>query len=561
MDILKKHWRLFRDLSPSYSLSKVYEAVPSDEQEGSPIWRTRVSSTGQGDSQIHASPPVGTPMTNLSLPSDRFSIQRSPGSHHRSSISTAGILTTAMLINALRFLRPSFYSRHGVNNKPYKIQPTAYLNGVRGFAALCVYFQHYLVKYFKFLDNGYLSKPEETRYLQLPFIRLIFTGRFMVANFFILSGFVLSCKPLRLLRKRDPSLLDCLASSVFRRVPRLFLPLIPPMVVTALCNYNHWYVDQPEGRAIDPNAKYPGLLNRLSEEFGLFTHIINPFTWGTYHPSYTPHMWTLPMEFRGSMVVFLSLLCLCKTKVALRMFLLTGFACYCLQTAHWDTFLFVSGILLAEFHLIKKDSTYCLENFLQFINIHNKETTKYITILSHIFWSLVFFFGLFIGSWPCNNASTTPGYITLDLLTPKHYNSEELHGYFWYSIAAVMIMMALENFPILQRPFATPLATYLGDISFAFYIIHWTFLWTMGRLITNETIVLFGKHWGFLIGSLIVIPMTICIADVYWRMFDIGSVTFSRWLWIKCSISESHVTASRTLEMQTDTASTPIAYP
>lgn len=551
MDTLKKHLmhlRPFRHLSASYSPSKVYEAVPPDEHEGSPIWPTR-----QADSQIHAS---------SSLPTDRFLTQRSPESHHRFSISTAGILTTAMLMNALRFLRPSFlYSGHGVNNKPHKIQPTTYLNGVRGFAALCVFFQHYLVKYFKFLDNGYLSKPEETRYLQLPFIRLIFTGRFMVANFFILSGFVLSCKPLRLLRKRDPSLLDCLASSVFRRVPRLFLPLIPPMVVTAFCNYNHWYVDQPEARPIDPNAHYPDLLNRLSEEFGIFAQIINPFSSGFYHPSYTPHMWTLPMEFRGSMVVFLSLLCLSKSKVAMRVLLLTGFAYYCLQTGHWDTFLFVSGILLAEYHLIKKDAAYCLEDFLQFINIHNKETAKYVAIISHIFWSLVFSFGLFIGSWPCNNASTTPGFATLDLHTPRHYHSEELRGYFWYSIAAVMIMMSFENLPILQRPFTTPLARYLGDISFAFYIIHWTVLWTIGRMITNETMALFGKYWGFAIGALIVMPMTICIADVYWRMFDIGSVTFSKWLWIKCSISESHVTASRTLEMQAVTASTPIAYP
>jgi peptidoglycan/LPS O-acetylase OafA/YrhL len=545
MDTLKKHlmhWRLFRDLSPSYSLSKVYEAVPSDEQEGSPIWRTRLSSTGQGDSQIHASSPVG--------------------SHHRSSIFTAGILSTAMLMNALRFLRPSFlYSRQGVNNKPYKIQPTTYLNGVRGFAALCVYFQHYLVKYFKFLDNGYLSKPEESRFLQLPFIRLIFTGRFMVANFFILSGFVLSCKPLRLIRKRDSSLFDCLASSVFRRTPRLFLPLIPPMVVTAFCNYHHWYVDQPEAKPVDPNAQHPDLFNRLSEEFGIFAQIVNPFSWGTYHPSYTPHMWTLPMEFRGSMVVFLSLLCLSKTKVTIRMLLLTGFAYYCLQTAHWDTFLFVSGILLAEFHLIKRDTSISLEDFLQFINIHNKETTRYVTIMSHVFWSLVFIFALFIGSWPCDKASVTPGYVSLDLLTPQHYNSEELHGYFWYSIAAVMIMMAFENYPILQRPFATPLARYLGDISFAFYIIHWTFLWTIGRMITNETIALFGKNFGFAVGAVIVIPINICVADVYWRMFDIGSVTFSRWLWIKCSLSESHVAAPRALEMQTDTTSTHNAYP
>jgi peptidoglycan/LPS O-acetylase OafA/YrhL len=565
MGFLKKHlmnWGLFGDLSLAYSPSKVYEAIPLDEHEGSPTWRTRASSTGPGDAQTHGSSPDGTPIINLSLPTDRFSIQGSPESHSRPSMYTAGILTTTMLMNALRFLRPSFlYSSHGGGNKPYKIQPTTYLNGVRGFAALCVCFQHYLVKYNKFLDNGYLSGPDETRILQLPFIRLIFTGRFMVANFFILSGFVLSCKPLRLVRKRDPALLECLASSVFRRVPRLFLPLVATMVVTAFCTYAHWYNDEPEYRPLDPNREYPDLLGRLSEEFGNFEQLVNPFSWGNTHPRHTPHMWTLPMEFRGSMIVFLSILCLSKAKVAMRVLLLAGFACYCLQTTHWDTFLFVSGTLLAEFHLIQKDTGYSLADFLQLVNIHNKEATRFVTIMSPIFWSLVFLFGLYLGSWPCNNAAATPGLVTLDLLTPQHYNGEELHGYFWYSIAAVMIMMAFENFPALQRPFTTPLARYLGDISFSFYIIHWTFLWTVGRVITNETIALFGKYWGFAFGAIIVIPMAICIADVYWRMFDVGSVTFAKWFWTKCSISEPHVTTSRTLDMQTNTTSTIIAHP
>lgn len=564
MEPLKKHLtqsRLFRDLASSLAPGKAYEAVPSGDHEGSLMWRTSASSTGHGDAHVQMSSPVGVPMLNLSLPTDGYLGQRSQESHQRSPVATVGILVMAVLMSVLRFLRPSFLSsRHGGGSKPHKIQPTAYLNGVRGVAALCVFFQHYLVKYFKFLDNGYLSKPEESRYLQLPFVRLIFTGRFMVANFFILSGFVLSCKPLRLIRKRDPALLDCLASSVFRRVPRLFLPLIPPLVVSAICNYNHWYNDEAYDRPVDPNVQYPDLFNRLSEEYGYFTQLIDPFSWGSYHPKHTPHMWTLPMEFRGSMVVFLLLLCLSKTKAAMRVLLLAAFAYYCLQTAHWDTFLFVSGILLAEFHLVQKDAGYCLEDFLQLINIHNKETTKLVTVISRVFWSLVFVFGLFIGSWPCNNASATPGLVTLDLLTPQRYNSEELHGYFWYSLAAIMIMLALENLPILQRPFASPLARYLGDISFAFYIIHWTFIWTIGRLITNETIVLFGSHFGFAIGALFVIPITICIADVYWRMFDMGAVTFSRWLWIKCSLSESHVTPPKTLEMPNDTTSKVVAY-
>jgi peptidoglycan/LPS O-acetylase OafA/YrhL len=505
MDVLKQQLVQWKVLDPT----EAYEVVPMCEQDDEQPWRPTVSAIGQGDSQTTVPQP-----------------------------KSAGLISASMFMTFLRFFRPSFIpSRHGHNYKSPKLLPTTYLNGVRGFAAFCVYLQHYLVKYFKWLDNGYLSTPQDNVFLQMPFIRLIFTGRFMVGNFFILSGFVLAMKPLKLIRKRDyPSLLDCLASSVFRRWPRLFLPLIPPMFFTAFATYFHWYHPQPDPQwIIDPAAQFPTVFERITEEYDWYLSLVNPFTWAVYQPRNTPHMWTLPMEFRGSMVVFLGCLCLSKTKSSVRVFCFAAFAWYCLATAHWDTFLFVCGILLAEFHLIRKDAG--IDDFLQLLNVNKSHT---ITVLSRTFWALVAILALFIGSWPCNHAATTPGLIgALDSLTPSRYgNTEEQHGYFWYSLAACMLMMALENFPMLQRPFASRFAIYLGDISFAFYIIHWTFLWTIGRVITNATIASFGEHLGFALGAVICIPLTICMADVYWRSFDNGSVNFARWVWVKCAVAE-----------------------
>jgi hypothetical protein len=42
---------------------------------------------------------------------------------------------------------------------------------------------------------------------------------------------------------------------------------------------------------------------------------------------------------------------------------------------------------------------------------------------------------------------------------------------FWESIAAVMMLIALENFTPLQRPFISRLAKYLGNVSFSLYIV------------------------------------------------------------------------------------------
>jgi peptidoglycan/LPS O-acetylase OafA/YrhL len=58
----------------------------------------------------------------------------------------------------------------------------------------------------------------------------------MVATFFILSGFVLSYKSLQYVRAYGhAALLKNLASSVFRRGPKLFLPCIPPLIMAAIC--------------------------------------------------------------------------------------------------------------------------------------------------------------------------------------------------------------------------------------------------------------------------------------------------------------------------------------
>ncbi len=536
-----------RNSSPSSTSHNIYEALPYEEYEDIALWPITNSVADQGCSGIHAITPGGIRTTEQSLPVYRF---LKPNGDAKSKYRLLGFTVTIpkaeILIVAFQFLLPSFlrriYGRHPLQN--FKdlsppMQSTMYLNGVRGFAAFFVYLQHYAVSYYPYMDNGYLSSATETRFLQMPLVRIIYSGRFMVSIFFVLSGFVLSYKPLKLLRKNDPSFLDCLASSGFRRTPRLFLPCIAPMFAASICIYNNWY-GVPGSNATDPNFKpaYQSFLGQAMEEWRWFAGLVNPFTWVPYQPLHAPQLWTLPMEFRGSMIVFLTLLCLSKAKVSLRISVLVGFAYYCLDTGHWDTFLFVSGILFAEARLIKKETHFSLESLLQLINIPAKRAPKLTRAISSAFWLLMFLFGLFLGSWPVFYAAITPGFQTLSSLTPLQYNTPDLQGFFWNSIGAIMVMLAFENLPLLQRPFATAFARYLGDISFAFYIVHWTVIWSIGRYITNEAIAWYGNyHWGFATGALIVTPMTVWVADVHWRMFDETSVRVSRWLWIQCSAS------------------------
>ncbi len=106
--------------------------------------------------------------------------------------------------------------------------------------------------------------------------------------------------------------------------------------------------------------------------------------------------------------------------------------------------------------------------------------------------------------------------------------------FFWSSLAAIQLLLCLENFPVLQLPFASTFILYLGDISFSLYILHIPMMMTVGRNITMSLVEWSGdKEVGFCLGWLALVPILFWVSDVQWRLFDENSVRFARWLAVK----------------------------
>lgn len=451
---------------------------------------------------------------------------------------------SSFLRNSLCVFVPSFISdaKHGKNTAPPKITSTTYLNGLRGLAAFFVFCHHYLMEYYRDITfYAYGTRPEDNHVIQLPLISIIHSGSFMVSIFFILSGYVLSYKTVGLIYKsngtgsQDANILQTLASSAFRRAPRLYIPLVIPWLVTPILVYVGYFtkLDYEIAPPTDAEIPAPTLLTQFAMEWANFKEYSNPFVWERVYPTHMSQLWTIPVEFRGSLIVFLLLVCLSKAKHGARLAIEFIAAWYCLSYGRWDVFLFIWGIIFAELRVLRTsvtNSSYGLDKTL----IYDKAALKTLHYALNTFWLLLFLVGGWMGSFPFHEDHAghwSPYFVPLKWISPTEGLAiSEPHRY-WATIGAVFFMLGLDHLEVLQRPFNTSLIQYLGDVSYGFYIVHWTVLRTAGRYIPVYCIAATESRFqGFSIAFIFDLALTVWLGDVQMRIGDRPSIKISRWL-------------------------------
>jgi hypothetical protein len=73
------------------------------------------------------------------------------------------------------------------NQETQKLRPTAWLDGVRGVAALIVTIYHF-TQFWPWMERGWGASETDYHWLQFYLIRFIISGGFMVRIFFVISG-------------------------------------------------------------------------------------------------------------------------------------------------------------------------------------------------------------------------------------------------------------------------------------------------------------------------------------------------------------------------------------
>ena len=440
-------------------------------------------------------------------------------------------------------LVPSFLQHlvdDGHHTEPAKLHAIAALDGLRGWACMLVFNYHFFFTYTYKPGMGWGFGQDNWGLHQLPIIHMLFSGHVMVAIFFVISGYVLSHKPLKIIRSQSwEQVFLVLASSTFRRALRLYIPSIVGIFLVlvgvrfGVFDYSTMVMDEGEtilGIVEQHPPIYRSLFKQILDWFRTVVRLIDPWNWQLYYNYYNPHLWTIPVEFRSSIVLFITLLAFCRLKLRLRLLAQVALIIFTIRWGRWEVVLFLAGMMLAEIDLITG-----IWDPPGPLNEKNPSDDA----ANQRMWKGLFVVGLYLGSSPNEAPVHTPGYMLLSHLTPRTY--PEPHRYL-QSIGAILIVCCVNNSKDLQKLFTNPLAQYLGKISFAFYIVHGPILHSLGYSLMRNIWEITGKEtnfqycFGFFLGWAICLPLSIWAGDIYWRYVDLPSVKLARWIEKKTNV-------------------------
>ncbi|KAF4969272.1 hypothetical protein FSARC_3478 [Fusarium sarcochroum] len=444
------------------------------------------------------------------------------------------------LVRFAWFFVPSYLQgRHARDQiRPAKLAPTAYLDGMRGVAALVVLFCHFFYQAFV-IAKGWGCDNAHYNILKLPILRLWFQGPPAVCLFFVISGYALSYRPLKLIRGRNTQDFSTTMSSlVFRRGIRLYLPTAISTLMI-VCFIRSGVYEQTREFATDRtymrnvrephpsrlNTNYAQLADWAKDMFK-FVHV---FGWKTHGGStnYDQHLWTIPVEFRCSLYLFLTLIATARLRTKYRFITVAGTMLFTYRNSRWEFLMFLCGMVLAEIDLIR--GAHVSPPALPL-----EEKTQQVRSRWHqrVLWAMLSILGLYLMSQPDEGGDRTPGWIYLTSLIPKWWSAEKYR--YWQCTGAVVFVLAVSRSANWQRVFNSAFVQYLGKISYALYLMHGPAIHAVGYRFERWAYSLTGTEGhqftaGFILSSFFVIPTIFWWADIFWRAVDIPTVKFSKW--------------------------------
>ncbi|KAK1637722.1 hypothetical protein BDP81DRAFT_517351 [Colletotrichum phormii] len=402
--------------------------------------------------------------------------------------------TKAPFLVADTIIHRSHFGHATANSTIPAPNKTSYLNGLRGIASLIVALQHTIDGNYPLIHRAWGDGEESVYVVQLPFIRLIHSGVFMVSIFFVISGFALAYGPLSksyalqtVQGAQGANRISSFPSSIFRRPFRLFLPTIPIIAVsTALVPFGAFYALN------STEAMEPVAVGFWGHVYYVWTTLITIITSGSANTPVWPSLIRMTPMVRLP-ATFLLLI-------------------YSFNLQRMANCLFISDMFIADFRYFRAN----LPELPRMVQQQQQQITSWLLLVPIIF----------LGCWPMHgDATQAPMHLWFIGFNTFGFGVQS----FFQGTCAVALALVLENLPVLQRVLNTKPVLYLGEVSFSFYLVHWG---------CGKNFLSYGLKLKMLAaGYSLIVSWSTCfviamlsimlLGDLHWRLVDQKSVQFS----------------------------------
>ena len=286
-----------------------------------------------------------------------------------------------------------------------------------------------------------------------PFVRLFFSGgHFAVMLFFSISGYVIAMRLLQLLHEgRTSEFLEAFHSAVVRRPLRLYLPVIWSTLFIVF----FWHVFGIMTPWPDRQSNLFWELISWARETGKFCDF---YRMGFLYTYYNIHSWTIPVELRGSMYLFVWLFALHQVDHQVRILAQVGMVLFLSigSPGAWYA-CFFAGMLTAELDMLANEAM--VQVALPWDGAFKTLRRRKWIRMSLLHVMLVA--GFYLGGQPSDSNQTQEeilgtcrGWKTLNKMIPSSYEDE--HGtfrWFWLFWAAWMTLVAIKEIPWAKKAF------------------------------------------------------------------------------------------------------------
>ena len=370
-----------------------------------------------------------------------------------------------------------------------------FIEGIRGFAALIVIFQHFVLMFYPTLYTGtseqhHFLNPTLEHNIAISPLNIFYNGNFAVCLFFVLSGFVLSYK---YFRTGNSQLL--LEASV-KRYFRLLIPVAFSIVFTIVLIA----VFRPNATHLETFTYGGDWLKNLFSEKPTFTGVlynmfIDVFVSG--NNKYNPVLWTMGIEFLGSVLLFAVLMLSHAVKRKSIVLLIVAI------------FLTISG-----YHFY---AAFFLGALISLWFVKRPERWKPKIVLN----ALLLIFGLYFGSYP-----TTWQYMKESIYMPLNLFDFNVMNFSLVLGSAMLILLALGS-SVFQKIFSLRIFRFLGKISFSSYLIHLVIVLVVSSSLFPVFIQSYSYPKSFLFCALISIAISYVVSWLAYLFIDKPSVKWS----------------------------------